>query len=644
MRGRGSRGFALAVALGGLARIALTAPAGPAPVAPAPSPFVGAAACGACHAAKHRLWSSGRHSRMLQPASEQSVLGDFSRGRLRLQGDTYALARKGGAFTITESYLGGETRERRVDYTLGSRRIQHYLTRLDDGRIVVLPPSWDVRRRDWFHNLEIVAPRDDEPAAARKVQVWNSGCVGCHVSQEEKNYDPARAVYETRWMDFGTSCERCHGPGRAHAESPAAAMVVASRLPPDRATAVCAQCHSLRDVSAAGFAAGADYFDHFLPVLEYGQKEGPDPPYWPDGRPRRFSNDAIGLWQSACFVKGGATCTTCHLDPHLPDVDKNPQLAPSDNKLCLSCHAPIGARLQAHTRHRPESAGSACVECHMPPTVVSIKARMRDHAISVPSPEAAARFGVPDACTTCHEGKGAQWARRALQAWGVKAPSRTLRRAAAFQGARRGDRGAVDALLALSADRDEPPLVRANAVGHLRSFDEPRVSAALLAALQDPHPLPRAVAAFTLAESRAAAAGNERLAAALSDPARVVRMAAAFALVNRRVTRLPGEDGRRLQEATRDHLARADLLLDHAPTQLDRGKLLLLDGDAGGAASSIGAALKLDPVLPGARYLLAVSLAAAGRDAEARAELRRVPEGDPFFDAARKMAGKLERR
>jgi predicted CXXCH cytochrome family protein len=419
-------------------------------------------------------------------------------------------------------------------------------------------------------------------------------------------------------------------------------MVVPSRLPPDRATAVCAQCHSLRDVSAAGFVAGADYFDHFLPVLEYGQKEGADPPYWPDGRPRRFSNDAAGLWQSACFVKGGATCTTCHLDPHLPDVERNPQLAASENRLCLSCHAVVGTRLQAHTRHRPDSAGSACVECHMPPTVVSIKARMRDHAISVPSPEATVRFGMPNACNACHQDRDAQWARRTLQAWGVKGESRTLHRAAAFAGARRGERGALDALLALAADRDEPPLVRANAVGHLRRYEEPRASTALQAALQDPHALPRAVAAFTLAE-RAEGGGTERLVAALGDPSRVVRMAAAFALVNRRVTQLPGEEGRRLQEAKRDHLARADLLLDHAPSQLDRGKLLLLDGDAPGAAGSFSAALKLDPLLPGARYLLGVSLAALGREGEALAELRRVPEGDPFFAAAQKMARSLGR-
>jgi hypothetical protein len=48
-------------------------------------------------------------------------------------------------------------------------------------------------------------------------------------------------------------------------------------------------------------------------------------------------------------------------------------------------------------------------------------------------------------------------------------------------------------------------------------------------------------------------------------------------------------------------------------------------------------------VLPGARYLLALSLAGAGRDPEAMAELRRVPPADPFHAAAQKLARKLER-
>ena len=46
---------------------------------------------------------------------------------------------------------------------------------------------------------------------------------------------------------------------------------------------VCAQCHSFRDIYVNGFAAGSDYYDFFLPVLEFNQPVNRDPAYWPDG-------------------------------------------------------------------------------------------------------------------------------------------------------------------------------------------------------------------------------------------------------------------------------------------------------------------------------------------------------------------------
>ena len=168
--------------------------------------------------------------------------------------------------------------------------------------------------------------------------------------------------YATPGRDFGTSCERCHGPGSAHVQAytprgaapPAgeAFIVRPTRLDPKTSSMICAQCHSLRNAVDPGFKAGKDYYDYFMPRLEYDPRPGLDSPYWPDGRPRRFSNDAIGLWQSECFLRGRATCTSCHQDPHEPDVDRNPQLAARNNALCTGCHQEIGARLSAHTRHR----------------------------------------------------------------------------------------------------------------------------------------------------------------------------------------------------------------------------------------------------------------------------------------------------
>ena len=92
-------------------------------------------------------------------------------------------------------------------------RVQHYLTTLPDGRIVVLPPSWDVEKREWFHNLDIVNP---DEAATNPIQVEQPMP---RLSRVGRGQGLRRASnrYATRWQDAGTSCERCHGPGAAHA-------------------------------------------------------------------------------------------------------------------------------------------------------------------------------------------------------------------------------------------------------------------------------------------------------------------------------------------------------------------------------------------------------------------------------------------
>src|SRR4029077_10705086 len=101
-----------------------------------------------------------------------------------------------------------------------------------------------------------------------------------------------------------------------------------------------------------------------------------------------------GACESHSDLRGAASCTSSDQDPHLPDVDKNVQLAPGNNRLCTRCHPAVESQLTSHTRHRAASAGSSCVECHMPKTVVSIKSTMRDHTIGVPAPENTAAFGI----------------------------------------------------------------------------------------------------------------------------------------------------------------------------------------------------------------------------------------------------------
>ena len=116
----------------------------------------------------------------------------------------------------------------------------------------------------------------------------------------------------------------------------------------------------------------------------------------------------------------------------------------------------------------------------MPRTVVSLRARMADHTISVPAPENTVRYGIPNACTECHRDKDAAWAADVLDKWYPNGRRLQLvERADTFTAARRRDPSAVDLLVTIARDDRQPPLVRANAVGYLRFFPVARAQSAL---------------------------------------------------------------------------------------------------------------------------------------------------------------------
>jgi len=622
-----------------------------APQTPEGATPVGAAVCASCHQDVHESWKSERHSKMIQPANAASVKGDFSKTRLTLRGQPFKLRVADGAYFITESNITGTPREHRVEYTLGSRRIQHYLTTIDRGRIIVLTPSWDVQRGEWFDNMEIVRPDEDDRTP---VQQWNKNCVGCHVSQQDNHYTPATRTYATAWADFGTSCERCHGPGSSHVEKyrngarPGGdrAIVRPTRLDPKTSSMVCAQCHSLRDVIGPGYAAGADYFDHFQPVLEYAPRKESDPTYWVDGRPRRFSNDALGLWQSECFLRGGATCTSCHRDPHLPDVDKNPQLGASSDALCTGCHTAIGAAVTSHTRHLAGSAGSSCVECHMPRTVLSIKARIRDHSMSLPAPENTERFAIPNACNECHADKQPSWAVDALAKWWPNGRrSKMVARADAFTGGRASRPEALDGLLALAADQAQGPLVQANAIGYLANYADGRALHALVAAAKAVNPAIRSAALSGLGVAKGGdAARRATLLAALDDPVRAVRMAALTGLINQGGGPPEGEDVKRFHKASLEFAARARPHEDDAAIQRDLGLVQMLAGDFDPAGNALQIAMGLEPDRPTVRFLLGMVRFGQRRLDEAQTLFKQVPASDPYYATAQAQLQRLQKK
>jgi hypothetical protein len=433
------------------------------------SGWAGSATCESCHPDHHASWRRTFHRTMTQEATAKSVLGAFDGRELTFWGVTARPVRRGEAFYF--EYLDPDTgrpsKSLRIDRTVGSRRYQQYLT-LDpsghSGNYFRLPLLWHVAERRWIHLNGAFLGSDDAPYD-QHVAVWNQNCIFCHNTGPRpgsQNFDeliersrqglPVKPGFDGRFQsevaELGISCESCHAPLAEHArrnrdplrryllhlsgrEDPT--VVNPARLDKHKSAAVCGQCHGQRLprvrmdirnwlIDGPSYRAGEDLAAHVEPVFQDTVPPG-DPGsdlfrqrFWGDGTPRLTAYEYQGLLQSPCFVQGEMTCLSCH---SMHEGDVFGQLRPEmrTNDACASCHAPLVRDVAAHTRHKPESSGSLCYDCHMPKAVYGILEIHRSHRIQSPDPARDAAAARPEACTSCHLDRTLSWAAEQSRRW-----------------------------------------------------------------------------------------------------------------------------------------------------------------------------------------------------------------------------------
>src|SRR5262249_53973359 len=187
-------------------------------------------------------------------------------------------------------------------------------------------------------------------------RLWNANCVPCHSVAGQPGAATPRETPDTRVAELGIACEACHGPGGEHVRvngDPARryarhlasdgdpTIVNPRRLPPERASEVCGQCHGvapMRGLDAwrrrgPAFRPGAALEDDRLligyeadPREPWKRFAAPGlPPYmdqhfWHDGTVRISGREYNGLHESRCAERGGLGCLSCHgmhrTDPH----------------------------------------------------------------------------------------------------------------------------------------------------------------------------------------------------------------------------------------------------------------------------------------------------------------------------------------
>lgn len=353
------------------------------------------------------------------------------------------------------------------------------------------------------------------------------------------------------------------------------------------------------------------------------------------------------LWESQCFVKGDATCVSCH-DAHQVDIARDPRYKNTD-VLCTQCHKEyLDKKVAAdHTRHPLKSKASRCVECHMLPIIPkNIKllqnAEIRDHLINIPIPENTVKHAIPNACNNaCHEDKSIEWVIEWMDKWYPKRPKADPVEDALGLARERNPK-AVPELIRLSQDKSRGVAVRASMVGFLGEFRGPEVGAALLKALDDPSAVLRAEAARALSEV-AWPAAIEPLKEKLSDPVRSVRLNAVFALLKLGLMEVTDRYAEAYHNARQEYVA----FLKEFPTiydiRVDLGTYLALQGKYQEALAEYKNARKLRPESPQAHYYIGVTCAQLGLFDEALAGFDEVLQIDPNFRNTRELVGQVRK-
>jgi predicted CXXCH cytochrome family protein len=405
--------------------------------------YAGSEACKACHAAVFEAWSKTGMAAMLKPVKEARLLARFASTSEYRDASGEVRARTGGGDRPYFEFAapGGGWKRFAVDYAIGSKWQQAYVTRLPDDRMFVFPIQFNALQNEWLNYWAVIDPPGSERADVTRftelsqATSYQRNCAVCHTSQLRLTR-LVDATMERAWFrEAGIDCEACHGPSARHAAGMRSGKPAGweagtppfryARMDPREATMVCGQCHrqsALRDLGANGemnYRPGWPYFSRLLsqPYWEFGARA-----FYKDGRFRETTFVGEAFMRSACFLRGKAQCASCH-NPHPADAAENQKslkYRANPDQMCLQCHGGAIKDVARHSGHRAESAGSRCVACHMPPIMNSVGFRAASHQIDdVPSAVLTARFGQeesPNACLVCHKDKDVKWLGASMKA------------------------------------------------------------------------------------------------------------------------------------------------------------------------------------------------------------------------------------
>jgi predicted CXXCH cytochrome family protein len=602
--------------------------------------YVGDGSCVECHGKESRDWQGSHHQRAMQPATPDTVLGDFRDATFSQHGVASRFYSRDGKFFVHTEGGDGKLADFEITYTFGVAPLQQYFVEFPGGRLQSLTIAWDVGRKRWFslYPGERIAP-DDPLHWTGRFQNANLMCAECHTTDFQKGYDAAADTYRSVWKEINVGCQSCHGPGgdhvtwaRAGGRGAATGLVVSFKSGDSRYEVDgCASCHSRRSRIAAGEHPGRPLYDTFRPEpLRAGL-------YHADGQQLDEVYEYGSFRQSKMYQRG-VRCSDCH-NPH------SGKIKAEGNAVCTQCHRPeANPRFPTlahkvydapvHHFHKAGSPGAQCVSCHMPTRDYMIVDARRDHTLRPPRPDLSVRIGTPNACTGCHRDRTPEWAAATIVKWYGPERPKGLEWPLAVAAGRAGARDAAPAIIAVAGDRDIPAIVRATALGLLRGYGS-LGSDVLVASLGDADPAVR-VAAVAALEGAPPPERVHAVAPLLRDKLRAVRIEAARVLASVPADRFDGEQRAALDAAMAEFVEAQQAMADMPASHLNLAVLYASQGKRDLAEAEYLTSLRMDPYFGPARANLVALYNAVGRNAEAervlREGLKRTPnEGELYY-------------
>lgn len=316
--------------------------------------WVGSKTCAGCHDEIYRKYSR------TQMASTSGLTGagvspeKFDRAVFTGHNGAYTYSVGRGYEVEFRKTDSSEQAERRtLKYFVGSGTAgRSYLIDID-GFLYQAPVTYYGASGAW--NLSPGYTRYSYPYLTRAIA---PDCLSCHASGIQPIAETQNGYQSPPFLEGGVSCERCHGPGAAHAASGRPQDIVnPAKLIPAKRDSVCSQCHLSGEVRVdrAGrkqqdFAAGDDLADYVVAFA----REGSSPHM-------RVTSHVENLAQSACRRASGERmwCGSCH-DPHF--VPAPGKKAAWFRAKCLACHATNDCK---ETRAARAARKDDCTGCHM---------------------------------------------------------------------------------------------------------------------------------------------------------------------------------------------------------------------------------------------------------------------------------------